>query len=87
MSGLQWRRFAPGDWDAYGGAEAFPSGGEPWLAELEVDGEYAVAILDATGLAVVAGDELDVWTAPRAEASFEALGALGTTRPVYAFVP
>ncbi len=72
MSGLQWRRFAREDWDAYGGAEAFPGGGEPWIAELEVDGEYAVAILDATGLCVMAGEEQEVWIAVRRGASYEA---------------
>ncbi len=77
MTTIAWKRFASDDWDAFCGAESFPGGGAPWLADLSVDGEYAVAILDASGLQLVVGDDLDVWCDGGANAtSFEALGAL-----------
>jgi hypothetical protein len=62
-----WRRFAEADWYGFAGAERFENGDEPWIAEVEVDGQPAVAIVDATGVSVFLpegdGPEDESWAA------------------------
>jgi hypothetical protein len=53
---LEFSPFSPADSLVFSGAEPFPDGSEPRIASLEIDGAPAVAILDATGLALVRYD-------------------------------
>jgi hypothetical protein len=48
----EWRRFTQFDWYAYAGAESFENGDQPWIAEIDVDGESALAIVDRTGVQI-----------------------------------
>lgn len=69
-----WRRFTDLDWYGFEGAERYPDGSAPWMAEIHVDGHEAVAVADASGCGVysTAGDDVDddwrCWTATGAVA-------------------
>jgi hypothetical protein len=58
----EFRPFTEADWMGYAGAERFPSSdpenppGEPWIAQVSIDGQPADAICDASGLAIHWGD-------------------------------
>ena len=59
-----WRRFDEMDCEAFAGAEPFVNGDERWIAEIEVDGEAALAIVDAARVSVLmSADTDDCWTA------------------------
>ena len=59
---LDFKRFTEGDWTAFAGAEKFEDGTDPLIAELKVDGEPAIAIVDQTGMAIFWTNEKDDWT-------------------------
>ena len=54
-----WRRFDEMDCQAFAGAEPFENGDEPWIAEIEIDGEAALAIVDAACMSIVITHEGD----------------------------
>jgi hypothetical protein len=49
---LVWRQITPFEWLGYQGAERWPNGAAPLIADLEVDGFAAQAILDPEGLSI-----------------------------------
>lgn len=49
---LDWKPFGKSEWACWSGAKSFPSGAVPMVADLDVDGCAAVAIVDADGLAI-----------------------------------
>lgn len=57
MSALAFRPFSEFDWYGLAGAESFPDGSEPRIADLEVDGVPSAAVHDASGLTILIGDE------------------------------
>jgi hypothetical protein len=66
---LVWREFDENDWMAFGGAKCWTDARhcEPLIAELQVDGHCASAILDASGLHIHWNDGVESWVATFAE--------------------
>ena len=59
-----WRRFDEMDCEAFASAEPFVNGDEPWIAEIEIDGEAALGLVDAAGVSVLMSADTDEsWTA------------------------
>lgn len=47
---VPWRAFTQNDWNGLAGAEPFPDGSDPFIAEITVDGHVGFAVHDASGL-------------------------------------
>lgn len=63
---IAWDRFGEADWDGWAGATPFDDGSEPLIACLTTFD--AVAIHDASGLAVYVGDDLETCYSWRGDA-------------------
>lgn len=58
---VAWRPFSKEDWYGFAGATSFPDGSPPLFAELTVDGQEGLAVLDAVGIEVYVYVDTSNW--------------------------